>query len=400
MSGNAALLAAPQAKRERRAERTIAIFGATGSIGRNACEVARWHRETFRVKVLAARRNWRLLAEQAQRLRPDIVVLLDTSYAAALERQLSGKKKPKVWAGEEGLRAAARLRGVDVALFSMVGAQGLPYILDAIRSRTHVAIANKEPIVMAGDFLAAEAAASGAKILPVDSEHSAIWQCVDGAPAGSLRRIILTTSGGPFRSRPLATFSSITPREALRHPRWRMGPKITVDSATLMNKGLEIIEATHLFRVEESQVDVLVHPQAIVHSLVEFVDGSHLAQLAVADMRIPIQYALSYPRRLPGLAQRLDLARVRTLQFERVDGRRFPALALARRAARDRRTYPAVLNAANEVAVELFLTGKLKFPEIVRRTQRVLARHSPPRAATLAAILEADRWAREEALRA
>ncbi len=386
--------------RPRAAQRAIAIFGSTGSIGSNACEVAYRHRETFRVKVLAARRNWRRLAEQARRLGPDVVVLLEDAGARELERSFSGRsRKPKIWTGEAGLKDAARLRGVDVALFSMVGAQGLPYILEAIRSGTHVAIANKEPIVMAGEWLRAEAARAGVEILPVDSEHSAIWQCLHGASAGSLSRIILTSTGGPFRSRPLSSFGRITPREALRHPRWRMGPKITVDSATLMNKGLEIIEASRLFGVGESQVDVLVHPEAIVHSLVEFVDGSHLAQLAVPDMRIPIQYALSYPRRLAGMCQPLDLARLGSLHFERAEARRFPALALARRAARDGRTVPAVLNAANEVAVELFLTCQIRFPDIVRRTERVLSRHSPPRITTLDAIFEADRWAREDARR-
>ncbi|OGX06878.1 MAG: 1-deoxy-D-xylulose-5-phosphate reductoisomerase [Omnitrophica bacterium RIFCSPLOWO2_12_FULL_50_11] len=371
----------------------IALIGSTGSIGVNALRVIETHPRALTVVALAARRNAELLAEQAKTFRPKVVCLFDSAQAVWLERQL----KPfhiRVVTGEDGLIEASTMATADQVIFAIVGAVGLTPILAAIRQGKSVAIANKEPLVMAGELLGREAKRFGTQLLPIDSEHSGLWQCLEGRDRSLIKKLVLTSSGGPFFGRRI-DFRNILPRHALRHPRWKMGPKITVDSATLMNKGLEVIEAKNLFHVPADQIEVLIHPEAVVHALIEFVDGSQLAQLAVTDMRLPIQYALSYPERFENKLPALDLTEIRTFHFFKPDVKRFPSLALGYEAARLGGTMPAVLNAANEVAVHQFLNRTIKFLDIPRRVERVMRRHRRIAKPSLREILEADRWARE-----
>lgn len=374
----------------------IAIIGSTGSIGMNTLRVVEAHREELVVVVLAARRNAELLAEQAKIFRPKLVCIFDSNRASWLERQL----KPfhvRVVTGEDGLLEASTTAAADQIIFAIVGAVGLKPILAAIRRGKSVAIANKEPLVMAGELLRREANRFHAQLVPIDSEHSGLWQCLEGRERKSIKKLVLTSSGGPFFSRQ-ADFRNVLPHHALRHPRWKMGPKITIDSATLMNKGLEVIEAKNLFQMAHDQIEVLIHPEAIVHALIEFVDGSQIAQLAVTDMRLPIQYALSYPRRFENKLPALDLTKVGTFHFYKPDMKRFPCLALGYEASRTGGTVPAVLNAANEIAVQQFLTGQMKFLDIPRTVERVMRRHRRIPKPALREILDADAWAREMAL--
>jgi 1-deoxy-D-xylulose-5-phosphate reductoisomerase len=372
----------------------LTILGATGSIGRRTLELVAAFPEEFRVTALAARgSNLPVLMEQIERHRPEVVALLDTGAVKELARLLP-RPRPELLGGPEGLVAVAAEVKADVVLSALVGGAGLLPTLAAIRAGRTVALANKETLVMAGALMTAAAREAGVALLPVDSEHSAIFQCLMGSRPRDARRLVLTASGGPFRGTARAALEAVTVEQALRHPTWRMGAKITIDSATLMNKGLEIIEARWLFDVPFERVDVVVHPQSIVHSMVEFIDGSVLAQLGMPDMGIPILYALSFPERLPCPAPRLDLLRIGALTFESPDLQAFPCLDLARQAGRAGGAAPVVLNAANEVAVAAFLERRLGFMDIPRLISAALDAQGSAPADSLEACLEADAAAR------
>lgn len=372
----------------------LSILGSTGSIGVQALEVVRAHPDTFQVVAIAAGRRLDLLAEQVREFRPELVSVGSREGAKELKERLRGLPV-KISSGEDGLAEVAAYSEAQLCLLAVVGATGLKPAFAAIRAGKDVALATKEALVMAGALLTAEAAAQGIKLLPVDSEHSAIFQCLEGGGRAALKRIILTASGGALRHVPKEGLASVTPEEALNHPVWNMGKKITIDSATLMNKGLEVIEARWLFDIDVKRVDVIVHPQSIVHSLIEYVDGSVLAQLALPDMRLPILYALSYPTRFENSFPSLDLVRVATLTFEPIDGERFPCLAYAYEAVEMGGTAPAVLNAANEVAVELFLNREIAFAQIPQVIETGLRGDRPRDGGNLEEILAADREVRE-----
>ena len=372
--------------------KTVAVLGSTGSIGRNTLEVIAAHPDRFQVVALAAGDNVGELAAQIQQFHPRLAVLRTAAGCAELRRLLP--QAPELAYGAAGLQAAAVEAGAQVVVAATVGVAALPAIHAALTRGISVALANKEALVAAGTLLMAVAAHSGAELLPIDSEHSAIHQCLRSGHAGELARLLLTASGGPLLRRPLAELAAVTAAEALRHPTWNMGVRISLDSATMMNKGFEIIEACHLFGVREAQVEVLVHPQSIVHSLVEFTDGSMLAQLGAADMRLPIQYALTYPERLPSPGMRLKLEEVGRLEFERPSLERFPCLGLARAACRAGGGATAALNAADEVAAAAFLAGEIGFAEIAPVVERTLERVGAPLATSLDAVLEVDAEAR------
>lgn len=375
--------------------RRVAVLGSTGSIGQSALQVIAQLEGRLEVAGLAASTRWQALAEQARATGARRVALADAGLADHLRRALAGSAV-EVLAGPEGVAALAAADDVDVVLSAVVGAAGLPVALAAAKAGKTLAIANKEPLVMAGPALLALAAEHGATILPVDSEHSAIFQALRGGLKAEVDRIIITASGGPFFDWPAERVFEATVAEALAHPTWAMGPKVTIDSATLMNKALEIVEARWLFDVEPDRIEVVIHPESIVHSVVAFRDGSALAQLSVPDMRTPIQYALTYPERLPGLAAPLDLAAVGRLRFIEPDRVRFPALSLGFSVAREGGVSGAVLNAANEAAVALFLQRRIPFGRITEVVADVLDRHAAVANPDLEAILAADRWAREE----
>ena len=376
----------------------LSILGSTGSIGMQALEVVRAHPEAFEVVAMAAGRRLDVFAQQVREFRPHLISVASRDGAQELQERLRGLPV-KICFGEEGLSEVAAYSDAELTLLAVVGATGLKPALAAIRAGKDVALATKEALVMAGALLTAEAAARGVKLLPVDSEHSAIFQCLEGGGRGALKRIILTASGGALRQVPKERLASVTPEEALNHPVWSMGKKITIDSATLMNKGLEVIEARWLFDIDAQQVDVILHPQSIVHSLIEYVDGSVLAQLAPPDMRLPILYALSYPARLKNAFPTLDLVQVASLTFEPVDRERFPCLGYAYEAVAVGGTAPAVLNAANEVAVELFLGRQISFGEIPEVIEASLRGHRPGDGDSLDEILAADREVREQIAR-
>lgn len=372
----------------------VVLLGSTGSIGTSTLKVVEDLPDQLQLVGLAAGNNVELLTEQATRHRPLAVSLQDPSKAAELAGRLPGVR---VLSGNAGLVELATLPEADIVLIAIVGTAGLAPALAAIRAGKDIAVASKEILVMAGEIVMNEARTHGVKVLAVDSEHSAIFQCLDGKPPSSVRRLILTASGGPFRKTPKSEFARITVAMALKHPSWVMGRKITIDSATLFNKGLEMIEARWLFDIEMARVDVVVHPQSIVHSLVEYVDGSMIAQLSTPDMCLPIQYALCYPDRQRSERVQTNLAKLGTLTFEEPDQDRFPALGLARRAGEVGGTLPAVFNAANEVAVDAFLAGRLSFPGITELVTRVMTQHRVVEHPSLEQILEADRAARREA---
>ncbi|MCZ6479844.1 MAG: 1-deoxy-D-xylulose-5-phosphate reductoisomerase [candidate division NC10 bacterium] len=373
----------------------LSILGSTGSIGVQALEVVRAHPDAFQVVALAAGRRLDLLAEQVREFRPQVVSVGKPEGAQELKECLRGVPV-KICFGEEGLGEVAAYPDAQLTLLAVVGAAGLKPALAAVRSGKDVALATKEALVMAGALLTSEATARGVKLLPVDSEHSAIFQCLEGGGRAALKRIILTASGGPLRQYPKERLASVTPEEALNHPTWNMGKKITIDSATLMNKGLEVIEARWLFGIDVKHVDVIVHPQSIVHSLIEYVDGSVLAQLSPPDMRLPILYALSYPDRLEHSFPTLDLLQVGSLTFEAVDRERFPCLEYAYEAVAVGGTAPAALNAANEVAVELFLNREINFAQIPQVIEAGLRGHRSRSGESLQDILAVDREVREE----
>ncbi|MEQ1758316.1 MAG: 1-deoxy-D-xylulose-5-phosphate reductoisomerase [Vicinamibacterales bacterium] len=371
----------------------LAILGSTGSIGQSTLAVVDAHPERLSVAALAAGDNVERLAEQVARYKPEVVALA-TGGAVARFRSLVGPSGPAVHEGTEGLVAVATRPDVDIVVCASAGTAGLEAVLAAIEAGKTIALANKEVLVMAGALVTEAARRRGVAILPVDSEHNAIHQCLDGRPLADIRRLILTASGGPFRTVEDSELDRVGPEEALQHPTWRMGRKITIDSATLMNKGLEVIEAHWLFGVTADQIDVVVHPQSVVHSMVEFVDGSILAQLGVTDMRLPIQYACSYPERWATPLPPLDLARAGRLEFEPPDYARFPCLALAFRALRGGGGLSIALNAANEIAVESFLGKKLAFKAIPRVISETMDACPAGHPETLDDIRRLDTWAK------
>jgi len=378
----------------------VAVFGSTGSIGVSTLDVLARHPERFEVVALAASSSDGRMLEQCLRHRPRLAVLQSPEAAARLAAGLrAAGAATEVRCGGAALEECAAAGDVDAVMAAIVGAAGLPSTLAAARAGKRVLLANKESLVVAGPLLLESARRGGATLIPIDSEHNAIFQCLPpgletGRPARGVRRILLTASGGPFLRTPADRLAGVTPEQACAHPRWRMGRKISVDSATLMNKGLELIEACVMFGMEPARVEVVVHPQSIVHSLVEYVDGSIIAQLGNPDMRTPIAHALGWPERIVSGVQSLDLTAMGRLEFEAPDVERFPALRLARAVAEAGGTAPAVLNAANEVAVAAFLSEQLDFPGIARLIERVLDRHGNGPAADLDAVLAADRWAR------
>jgi 1-deoxy-D-xylulose-5-phosphate reductoisomerase len=387
----------------------VVVLGATGSIGESALKVGRDIPERMEIVGLAANSNAKKLAAQANAVRPKAVCLVDESKISELRGAL--EYDPQIFSGESGLIEIACLDEAEMVLVAVVGTGGLRPALAAIEAGKDLAVASKEILVMAGEIVMREAREKGVMVLPVDSEHNAIFQCLDSQrkrPAPNarrstsneeteVRRLILTASGGPFRETPASEFGSITIERALRHPTWNMGPKITIDSATLFNKGLEMIEAHWLFGVEMKRVEVVIHPQSIVHSMVEFADGSVLAQLSHSDMCFPIQYAVTWPERVPNSLPPLDFGKVQQLEFATPRYEDFPALQLARRAGDTGGTLPAVLNAANEIAVSAFLDGRISFPRIWQMVEQVMNRHTSVAHPDLDAILRADQWARAEA---
>ena len=373
----------------------VVILGATGSIGESALKVARDIPERMEIVGLAANSNAEKLAAAANETRAQSVCLVDETKIDTLRRALA--YKPQIFAGQEGLREIACLTNAQMVLVAIVGTAGLRPSLAAIEAGKDLAVASKEILVMAGEIVMREARDNDVRVLPVDSEHNAIFQCLEGKSSLDIRRIILTASGGPFRETPPKDFDSIIPEQALKHPTWNMGPKITIDSATLFNKGLEMIEAHWLFGVEMKRVEVVVHPQSIVHSMVEFADGSTLAQLSYSNMCFPIQYAVTWPDRVPNTLPPLDFSKLSRLEFFTPRYDDFPALNLARRAGETGGTLPAVMNAANEVAVAGFLDRQVRFPDNWQIVEEVMNRHTAVAHPDLDAILEADQWARREA---
>ncbi len=373
----------------------VAVLGSTGSIGRNALEVIESSPGALEAVVLTAHSNTALLLEQAQRVGPECIVVTDPQ-AAARQDWSTLPSATRLMVGSQAVVDVVSSPAIDVVLTAIVGSAGLRGTWAAVEAGKRIALANKETLVMAGSLVTQLASRRGARILPVDSEHSAVFQALAAGRRADLRRIVLTASGGPFRRHSPAQLAQVTVADALAHPTWKMGAKITVDSATMMNKALEIIEARWLFDLRPDQIEVVIHPQSVVHSLVEFVDGSVLAQLSPPDMRLPIQYALTYPRRLPGVARQLDWRGAWSLEFEPPDFDRFPALALGLGAARSGGTSGAVLNAANEAAVERFLAGQIGFTEIVPACRSVLEQHHFESQPTLARLWELDGWARQE----
>jgi 1-deoxy-D-xylulose-5-phosphate reductoisomerase len=383
----------------------VVILGATGSIGESALKVARDIPERMDIVGLAAKSNAQKLAAAANEVRPESICLVDETQIDVLRKTLD--YEPRIFSGESGLLEIACLTNSDMVLVAIVGTGGLRPALAAIKAGKDLAVASKEILVMAGEIVMREARDQSVHVLPVDSEHNAIFQCLEatrlraarerGVASPDVRRIILTASGGPFRQTPQTAFDSITPEQALKHPTWNMGPKITIDSATLFNKGLEMIEAHWLFGVEMKRVEVVIHPQSIVHSMVEFTDGSTLAQLSYSDMCFPIQYAVTWPDRVANSLPPLDFSEVSKLEFSIPRYNDFPALNLARRAGETGGTLPAVMNAANEIAVAAFLDRKVRFPEIWKIVEDVMNEHPPVAHADLDAILGADQWARAQA---
>ncbi len=375
--------------------KNVVLLGSTGSIGTSTVKVAEDLADRLRLLALAAGNNAELLLNQTRKHQPECISICDPVKARELRDVLG--TTTEVFSGPEGLLKLATLPGADIVLIAIVGTAGLQPALAAIRAGKDIAVASKEILVMAGEIVMREAREHGVRVLPVDSEHSAIFQCLDGKPSASVRKLWLTASGGPFRKTPKEEFPGITVERALKHPSWVMGRKITIDSATLFNKGLEMIEARWLFDIEMARVGVMVHPQSVVHSMVEFVDGSMLAQLSTPDMCLPIQYAFTYPDRAPSERVQTNLAKLGSLTFEEPDLEKFPALDLARRAGEAGGTLPAVLNAANEIAVEAFVNRQIDFPQITETVRRTLDRHQLVSHPSLEQILEADAWARKEA---
>jgi 1-deoxy-D-xylulose-5-phosphate reductoisomerase len=377
----------------------ITILGSTGSIGRNALDIVSRNMNRFKVSVLTARNNVDLLEKQIKAFSPDVVALADEKAARELRKRL-GKRHAsslRILSGNKGVIEASAYDNSDFVLSAIVGSAGLAPTLSAIHAGKSIGLANKESLVMAGEMVMEASKKHRVRILPVDSEHSAIFQCIEGYKTSDLRRIILTASGGPFADRSLHELHDITPEDALKHPRWKMGKKISIDSATLMNKGLEVIEAHYLFNLPPDKIDVLIHPQSIVHSMVEFLDRSYIAQLSIPDMKGPIAYALTYPKRLKNAITGLELDTVESLTFRKPDFECFPCLSYAYSALEAGGTMPSVLNAANEVAVNAFLKKIIRFPAIPHVIKKTMDQHSLISETGLDVILKADKWARKKA---
>ena len=376
--------------------KSIVVLGSTGSIGVSTLDLVRRFPDEFRVRGLVAGRNLKLLAAQIREFSPQWVSIQEKEGIHLLREILGDRKREVLW-GESGATSVATANGVDVVVAAIVGGAGLVPTLAAVRAGKEVALANKEALVMAGEIFVREAKKRGVRLFPVDSEHSAIFQCLQGNRREEVERIVLTASGGPFLRLSLKSLERVTVKQALKHPNWKMGPKITIDSATMMNKGLEVLEARWLFDMMPSHVEVVIHPQSIVHSMVRYQDGSIIAQLGVPDMRIPIAYALSYPRRLKLNCGQLELTELGKLTFLPVEKRRYPALRLAYQALAVGGTMPAVLNAANEVAVAAFLDRRIGFRKIHRVIEGTMEAHASRHPNEVQEVLEVDRWARDKA---
>jgi len=377
----------------------ITILGSTGSIGKNALEIISSYRNRFKVVALTAGNNIDLLEKQIKSFSPELVAVADSVAARKLQKRIGKKPFPhlQILSGQNGIAEAAAYKDSDFVLSAIVGAAGLVPTISAIRSGKTIGLANKESLVMAGRIIIEESKKYGVRILPVDSEHSAIFQCIEGHRKSDVRRIILTASGGPFAGKSIDELNDIKPEDALKHPKWKMGKKITIDSATLMNKGLEVIEAHYLFSLPPQMIDVVIHPQSIVHSVVEFNDRSCIAQLSIPDMKGPIAYALSYPQRLKDVIYGLNLEEIGSLTFHKPDNKCFPCLSYAYMTIKSGGTMPAVLNAANEVAVNAFLKGAIGFTDIPAVIKITMDRHIVNPETELDVIMEADRWARKKA---
>ena len=374
----------------------LALLGSTGSIGVSTLALVREFPEKFHVHGMVAGRNLPLLAKQIHEFSP-VAVAIQREQDVPRLRGLLGRRKVEILHGESGASAIATASEIDIVLAAIVGGAGLMPCFNGVLAGKEIALANKEALVMAGELFVNAAKKKRVRLLPVDSEHSAIFQCLQGNDHTEVDKLILTASGGPFLKTPLARLEKVTVAEALKHPNWKMGQKITIDSATMMNKGLEVIEARWEFDMDPSRIDVVIHPQSVVHSMVRYQDGSIIAQLGIPDMRIPIAYALAFPHRLKGSWQSLNLTEQKQLNFLPVEKKRFPALALAYHALREGGTMPAVLNAANEVAVAAFLDRRIGFREIHRIIGNIMKKHNNGRARAIGDILEVDRWAREQA---
>lgn len=372
----------------------IIILGSTGSIGESTLAVARAHPDKLKVAGLSTKSNIELLQQQIREFAPSAVAVWEKEKADILRDEFADEID--VYSGREGLLEFIDFVEADLAVCALVGAVGLEPTLAAVKSGRDIALANKEVLVMAGEIITREVKSAGVNLIPIDSEHSALWQCLQGRDPQEVKKLIITASGGPFHHLQDQDLSKVTPAAALRHPRWQMGTKVTVDSATLMNKGFEIIEASYLFNIPLDRIEVIIQPESIVHSLVEFVDGSIIAQMHVPDMRIPIQYALSWPERWSQAYGFLNLAQLGSLHFSQPDKKRFPALDLVYQVARQGGTMPAVLNASDEVCVQQFLAGQIGFSDIVPIITKVMARHEPVSQPEIDDILQTDKWAREE----
>jgi len=377
--------------------KSIAILGSTGSIGVNALRVIQANPEKYQVTALAAGKNIRLLLEQIKRFRPLAVAVMEETAAKELKAQMTNSGRPEIFFGTEGFIRLATMTEADTIISAMAGAAGLLPTYSGIKAGRNIALANKETMVMAGSLVMAEARKHGVSILPIDSEHSAILQSLQGHPREDLRRVILTASGGPFRDLSLEEMSKVTPEQALNHPNWNMGAKVSIDSSTMMNKGLEAIEAKWLFDLKMDQISILIHSQSIVHSMVEYKDGSIISQMGVPDMIIPISFALSFPHHLKTRVPPLELEKIGTLSFEKPDMKRFRCLDLALKAAEIGGSMPAVLNGANEIAVESFLKGNIGFLDIPDLIEKTMASHKNHPIDSIETVMEVDRWARDMA---
>ena len=378
--------------------RTLAILGSTGSIGTQALDVVRRSPDRFRVVGLGAGSSHELLVGQIREFVPPLVAIADEGSAEALKRQLGVVRGVEVLSGPQAMETLARGSEADMALNAMVGAIGLAPSLAALQSGKVLALANKESLVVGGELIMDLVKGEPDRLVPVDSEHAALAQCLRGERREDVRRVVVTASGGPFRGWTRTELARASVKEALAHPTWNMGPKITIDSATLMNKGLEVIEAHYLFGLDYDRIDVVVHPESVIHGIAEFADGSMVAQMAGADMRLPIQLALNFPDRLPRGIRPLDLPRLGRLTFEELDHDAFPSVGLAYRAGKLGQTYPAALNAANEVAVAAFLDGRIRFTQVPDVVGAVLDEHAPPKAVSEVSLERTDRWARGRAV--
>ena len=372
----------------------IVILGSTGSVGTNALDIISRHKDKFRVVGLSAHSNTKLLARQINLFKPRLVALGDISQYSELKRQL--KKPQKVLKGIEGISELASMEEADIVLVAISGTSSILPLVSAIKAKKKIALANKESIVSAGRIIMNMAASRRVEIIPVDSEHNSIFQCIDGKDKKDIDKIFLMGTGGPLKDVPKNIFDKLKPSRILAHPVWKMGKKISIDSATMMNKGLELIEANHLFRLDTSKIEVLLHPEAIIHSMVEFTDGNIIANLFYPDMRSPIFYALNHPKRVTSHLPKIDFAKIKNITFQKPNRRKFPALELCYKAARKGGTYPACLNGANEEAVKLYLEGKIGFTRIVELVKSVLSRHKNIAEPSLDEILYVDKWAKEE----